>query len=273
MFETFYNESLRKTVIAFGSLFNEIFVIRRDKQDNTIKKILVPITYAPKEKFLRMLEEYPLLKGKETDLLGQILPRMGFNMTNISYDSSRKRNTISKRYEKTDEEGVYLRQFAEVPYNLDFELSLVTRTMDDALQILEQILAYFTPDFTISLNFTEINKKVDVPITISSVSPEIEYEGDTTTQRQVIFNISFTASTYILSPIKEQKYITTTDVTNFFAFFDENGCLTGPTGAASRIITSVTGPDGKFTLPPFAGITQELFVFPDSLDIRGETLG
>ena len=190
MFETFYNESLRKTVVAFGSLFNEIFVIRRDKQDDTIKKILVPITYAPKEKFLRMLEEYPLLKGKESDLLGQILPRMGFNMTNISYDSSRKRNTISKRYEKTDEEGVYLRQFAEVPYNLDFELSLVTRTMDDALQILEQILAYFTPDFTISLNFTEINKRVDVPITISSVSPEIEYEGDTTTQRQVIFNIS-----------------------------------------------------------------------------------
>ena len=273
MFETFYNESLRKTVVAFGSLFNEIFVIRRDRDNNTVKKILVPITYSPKEKFLRMLQEYPLLKGKDTDLLGQILPRMGFNMTSISYDSTRKRNTISKRYEKTDTEGVYLRQFAEVPYNIDFELSLVSRTMDDALQIVEQILAYFTPDFTISLNFTEVNKKVDVPITITSVSPEIEYEGETVTQRQVIFNISFTASTYILSPIKEQKYITTTDVTNFFAFFDKDGCLTGPTGAASRIITSITGPDGEFSLPPFAGITQEIFVFPNELDIRGETLG
>ena len=122
MFETFYNESLRKTVIAFGSLFNEIFVIRRDRDNNTVKKILVPITYSPKEKFLRMLQEYPLLKGKDTDLLGQILPRMGFNMTSISYDSTRKRNTISKRYEKTDTEGVYLKQFAEVPYNIDFEL-------------------------------------------------------------------------------------------------------------------------------------------------------
>ena len=139
MFDTFYNESLRKTVVAFGSLFDEIYVQRRDSDGNTTKKILVPITYSPKEKFMRMLDEYPLLKGEDSNVhIGQVLPRMGFNITSINYDPTRKRNTISKRYGATDTTGVFERQFAEVPYTVNFSLAIVTRTMDDALQIVER---------------------------------------------------------------------------------------------------------------------------------------
>jgi hypothetical protein len=272
MFDVFYNESLRKTVVAFGSLFDEIFVQRRDKSGNTVKKVLVPITYSPKEKFKRMLDEYPLLKGDDTNVaISEVLPRMGFNLTSINYDPSRKRNTLSQRYAATDTTGVFNKQFAEVPYTLNFSLSIVTRTMDDALQIVEQILAYFTPDFTVTLNYTDINTKVDLPIVIQSITPEVDYEGDTNTQRTITFNMDFAALSYIFSPIKTQKHITKTDITNFFAFFEDNGCVTGPTGAASRIITSVTGPSGADTLPPLAGITQEIFVYPNTLSITGGT--
>ena len=142
MFDVFYNESLRKTVVAFGSLFDEIFVQRRDKNGDTVKRVLVPITYSPKEKFIRMLNEYPLLKGDDTTVaISEVLPRMGFNLTSINYDPTRKRNTLSQRYATTDTTGVYNRQYAEVPYTLNFSLTIVTRTMDDALQIVEQILA------------------------------------------------------------------------------------------------------------------------------------
>ena len=273
MFETFYNESLRKTVVAFGSLFDEIYVQRRDSDGNTTKKILVPITYSPKEKFIRMLDEYPLLKGEDSDVhIGQVLPRMGFNITSINYDPTRKRNTISKRYGETDTTGVFERQYAEVPYTVNFSLAIVTRTMDDALQIVEQILAYFTPEFTITLNYTSLNAKVDLPITIQSVTPEVQYDGDTTTQRTIVFNMDFAALSYIFSPIKTQKHITKTDITNFFAFFENNESITGPTGAASRIISSITGPSGADSLPPVAGITQEIFSFPNTLSITGGTL-
>ena len=97
MFEKFYNETIRRTVIGFGSLFDDIYIKRKNKDGTVAKEILVPITYSAKEKFLRMLREYPLLKGASTNShIGNILPRMGFSITSIDYDGSRKRNTIIK---------------------------------------------------------------------------------------------------------------------------------------------------------------------------------
>ena len=99
MFTTFYNETIRKTVIGFGSLFDDIYVQRLNSSGQLEKKILVPVSYAPKEKFIRMLREFPLLKGDGSDThIGQVLPRMGFSITNIDYDGSRKRNTVFRRY-------------------------------------------------------------------------------------------------------------------------------------------------------------------------------
>ena len=116
-------------------------------------------------------------------------------------------------------------------------MTIATRTMDDALQIVEQIVPYFTPEFTVTANFSEFNTKIDVPITIQAVNPEIDFEGDTSTQRSVIFTIDFVALSYVFSPVKNQGYITNTDVTTFNSFFTNDG-ITGPTGAASKVVTA-----------------------------------
>jgi hypothetical protein len=273
MFTTFYNETIRKTVVAFGSLFDEIFVVRKNKNGTTNKRVLVPISYASKEKFIRMLDEFPDTKGQDgAAAIASVLPRMGFSITSINYDGARKRNTVYKRFKYTSTDGEIDSQFSEVPYNISFQLAIAARTMDDALQIVEQIVPYFTPEFCISVNFTDFNTKVDIPITIQAVNPEIDYQGDTSTQRSVIFTIDFVAYSYVFSPTKQEKYIKTTDITNFTSFFNLDGSITGPTAAASRIITTITGPSGAESLPPVAGITQEIFQYPNSLCITGATL-
>ena len=273
MFTTFYNETIRKTVVAFGSLFDEIFVVRKNKDGSTNKRVMVPISYASKEKFIRMLDEFPDTKGQDgAAAIASVLPRMGFSITSINYDGARKRNTVYKRFKYTSTDGEIDSQFSEVPYNISFQLAIAARTMDDALQIVEQIVPYFTPEFCISVNFTDFNTKVDIPITIQAVNPEIDYQGDTSTQRSVIFTIDFVAYSYVFSPTKQEKYIKTTDITNFTSFFNLDGSITGPTAAASRIITTITGPSGAESLPPVAGITQEIFQYPNSLSITGATL-
>ena len=271
MFSTFYNETIRKTVIGFASLFDDVHIQRFDSAGTLKKKILVPISYAPKEKFLRMLREYPLLKGDDGDAdthIGQILPRMGFNINSIAYDGTRKRNTILRRFvtsEPDEDTGLVKQtqsQFTEVPYNIGFNLSVATRTTDDALQIIEQILPYFTPEFTLTINYTSgFNTKIDVPIVLNDVAPEFEYEGDTSTQRNVIFNLGFTALSYVFSPIKTSKIIRTTDVTSLLSDFTFFGGISGPTGAVARSISSITGPSGASSMPPDASITTNNFIF------------
>ena len=283
MFTTFYNETIRKTVIGFGSLFDDIFVQRFDSSGNLQKKILVPISYSPKEKFIRMLREYPLLKGDGSDVhIGEVLPRMGFSVTNIDYDGSRKRNTVFKRFvtsEPDSDTGLVKQtqsQFTEVPYNIGFNLAIGARTTDDCLQIVEQILPYFTPEFTLAINFTDsMNTKVDVPIILNAVSPEFEFEGDTSTQRNVTFNLSFTALSYVFSPVKTSNIIRKTDVTTLISGFNTDGSITGPTGAIARTISSITGPSGASSMPPNASITTENFEFGSitgGLSITGGTV-
>ena len=280
MFTTFYNETIRKTVIGFGSLFDDIFVQRFDSSGNLQKKILVPISYSPKEKFIRMLREYPLLKGDGSDVhIGEVLPRMGFSITNIDYDGSRKRNTVFRRFVTSEPDSATglvkqtQSQFTEVPYNIGFNLAIGARTTDDCLQIVEQILPYFTPEFTLTLNFTDsMNTKIDVPIILNSVSPEFEYEGDTSTQRNVTFNLQFTALSYVFSPVKSNNIIRSTDVTTLISGFNTDGSITGPTGAIARSISSITGPSGASSMPPNASITTANFEFGSSLSITGATL-
>lgn len=284
MFETFYNESIRNTVIAFGSLFNEIYVTRKDSAGNITSKLKVPMTYGPKEKFIRMLKEFSRLKGTDNEReLGSILPRIGFNIEAINYDQERKRNTLSKRYSKNTDPNKINYQYAEVPYSIDFFLTVASRTMDDALQIVEQIIAYFTPEFTVTVNFTDMNSKVDVPIVLSAVTSEIDFEGDLSTQRSIIFNLAFTARTYVYGPVKTGKIIKKADITWWNADFDLNGGITGSTGALAKQVVSVTGPfgitsnvDDYHPYGDFVGNTTErvntIFEYPDTLDITGATL-
>ena len=283
MFTTFYNETIRKTVIGFGSLFDDIFIQKFDASGNTSKKILVPVSYAPKEKFIRMLREFPLLKGDQAETaIGGVLPRMGLSITNIDYDGSRKRNTVFKRFvtsEPDPETGLVEQsqsQFTEVPYNIGFNLAIGARSTDECLQIVEQILPYFTPEFTLTINFTDsMNTKIDVPIILNAVSPEFEFEGDTSTQRNVTFNLTFTALSYVFSPVKTNKIIRRTDVTTLISGFNTDGSITGPTGAIARSISSITGPSGASSMPPNASVTTENFEFGSitgGLSITGATL-
>ena len=188
----FYNESLRKTVVAFGSLFNEIFIQRKEGGVNK-EQIRVPLTYTGKEKFRMMLRQFESI---EKDV-GSVLPRMGFAMTTLTYDPTRKRNTMQKRLAAGTTTTNLKYDYAEVPYNVEFELNIGVRNMDDGLQIIEQIVPNFTPDFTVSVNFTEIHKKIDVPIVLTGVVDSIEAEGELDEPRIILFTLTFTARTNI----------------------------------------------------------------------------
>ena len=293
MFETFYNETIRNTVVGFGSLFNEIYVVRKDNNGNETSRFKVPITYAPKEKFIRMLDEYSSLKGTENERdISTILPRIGFNIEAVNYDAERKRNTLSKRYTASANSNQIKTEYAEVPYAIDFFLTVASRTMEDGLQILEQILAYFTPEFTVTMNFTDSRNRIDVPIVLSSVASEIDFEGDSSTQRSITFNLAFTARTYVYGPIKESKIITKVDTTFFNADFDAQGNISSSmTGGAAgqhkkapalaRIIAGVTGPNGITSdINDYTGVNvfgsttdraNSIFEYPSTLDMAGAT--
>jgi len=242
MFETFYNETIRNTVVAFGSLFNEIYVIRKDSNNNEASRFKVPVTYGPKEKFIRLLDEYSALKSLDNPRdISTILPRIGFSIETLSYDAERKRNTLSKRFSTSNTQNQINFEYAEVPYVIDFNMTIASRTMEDALQIVEQILVYFTPEFTVSVNFKDRRNRLDIPIVLTGVSSEVDFEGDSSTQRSVIFTLTFSAKTYVFGPQKTAKLITTIDTTLFSTDFDLAG-ITGASMALSRIISGITGP-------------------------------
>jgi hypothetical protein len=203
MFEHFYHGSIRKLVVSFGSLFDEIYVSRKNADGTEEKKIKVPISYAPKEKFYRKIAE--LNQSGDRKSVESIVPRMAFEITSMVYDPSRKLNSLNKIYTTKDEKDkTFSYSYNEVPYTVEFNLNVMTRNIDDGYQIVEQILPYFTPDFTVSLNFNELYKKIDVPIVLNSVSSSEEYEGSLADERRMITHtLSFSAKSYVLGPIKQ----------------------------------------------------------------------
>lgn len=205
MFDYFYHGSIRKLVIAFGSIFDEIY-ISRNNQDGTNSRLKVPISYGPKEKFIRKIQELDNSESRNT--VETILPRIGFEITSMNYDTGRKMNTLNKSYvTRNEEDGTLSYSYSEVPYNIEFSLYIITRNIDDGYQIVEQILPYFTPDFTVTMNFTNVDKKVDIPIVLSSISSNEDYEGDLQTRRTITHTLSFQAKSYIFGPIKNTGLI------------------------------------------------------------------
>jgi len=203
MFTSFYNGSIRRMVVAFGSLFNQIYIDKAES--NGTKRLLVPVAYAPKEKYKVRLSGDPYLNNPN-----QItLPRMAFEITGYVYDAARKRNSTTRKIVRptTDNPSGVDYSFAEVPYNIDFGLYIYVRNMEDGLRIVEQILPYFAPEFVVSVNFDDINRKVDIPLYLNSVSSEEDYEGDFETRRSIIFTLNFTMKTYLFGAKKNYKEI------------------------------------------------------------------
>lgn len=213
MFTHFYHGSIRKLVVAFGSLFNEVYISRKDTNGTELKKIKVPISYGPKEKFVRKIKELDEADPARSTF-ENILPRMSFEISSMFYDTNRKLNSLNKTYSRRDETlGTIAYAYSEVPYTFEFTLSILNRNIDDGYQIIEQILPYFTPDFTVSMNFTDLDRKIDVPIVLSSINTTEDYEGDMNERRLITHSLTFQAKSYIFGPVKTSGLIREIELT------------------------------------------------------------
>ena len=205
----FYNESMRRMTIGFGQIFNNIQIKRKNDAGKIIQTIRVPLAYGPKEKFLVRLDQQSSLDNREFAIT---LPRMGFEIAGISYDPTRKLTRIQKfKQVKSNKDGKVLDfNYTPVPYNISYNLFSFTASAEAGLQIIEQILPFFQPDFTVTINaIPTLNIKRDIPIILNSVNYEDTYSGDFTTRRAVIYTLNFTAKTYLFGPSTSQKVIKT----------------------------------------------------------------
>ena len=198
----YYHEIMRKTIVAFGTLFNQIYIRHDDSSGNTYSDLKVPLAYGPSQKFLARLEQQEDL-NKPVQIT---LPRMSFEMNNIQYDSTRKVG-ITQTFKAVDKNNSNVKKvFMPVPYNVGFELNILTKLNDDALQIVEQILPYFQPSFNVTIDLvSSIGEKRDVPIVLDSISFQDDYEGDFSTRRALIYTLRFTAKTYLFGPVADSS--------------------------------------------------------------------
>ena len=206
--EFFYNEGLRKLTVAFGTIFNNIQVKKSDANGVTVQSVRVPLAYGPKEKFMVRLDQQASLDSRE---FAVVLPRISFEISGISYDATRKLTRVQKyKTVKTGSNSILNTNYTPVPYNINYTLNVFTATAENGLQIVEQILPYFQPDYTITLNvLPNMNMSRDVPIVLNNVNYEDSYTGDFVTRRAVIYTLNFTAKTYLYGPAGTQKVIRT----------------------------------------------------------------
>ena len=204
-----YNRIIRKLVVGFGNLFNDITLVRYNKDMTEAERMIVPIVYADKELYVRRLEEDYTLDKK----VQMSLPRMSFEMSGLTYDSTRKQNTNVRNVSKTST-GV-IAQYNPVPYNFDFNLYIYVRNIEDGTQIIEHILPYFTPDYTIKLNLVpEMGIVKEVPVILNTTSSDIVYEGNRDSEtRIIVWTLNFTAKGFIYGKTTETGLITTS-ITN-----------------------------------------------------------
>jgi hypothetical protein len=199
MFEYFYNEILRKTIISFGTLFNGISITHTDSSGGDINVTKVPLAYGPTQKFLARLTQQPDL-NRATAIT---LPRMSFEFTGLTYDPSRKVTTTQQIVVKDPDNNTETKKaFMPVPYNMQFELAIMCKLNDDALQITEQILPYFQPAYNLSVNLiSSMNEKRDIPVVLENITMQDDYEGDFDKRRVLLYTLRFTAKTYLFGPI------------------------------------------------------------------------
>ncbi len=191
----YYHHIIRKTIIAFGTVFNQIYIKHQDANDEIYSELRVPLAYGPTQKFLaRLTQQADLNKPVQITL-----PRMSFEMTSIRYDPARKAS-VTQSFKASDGQNLK-KVYMPVPYNIGFELSIMCKLNDDALQIIEQILPYFQPAFTITVNLLDtLGENKDIPIVLNSITMNDDYEGNFQTRRSLIYTLRFTAKTFLFGP-------------------------------------------------------------------------
>lgn len=210
---TWNHDSIRKYIIVFGTVFNDIYINRLSSTGEVLQTLKIPLTYGPKDKVLARLEQNPEM----TNQVGIVLPRISFEMTSMEYDPTRKLNTLNKLTKQsatagTDDEVKY--QYQPVPYDMQFEMNILVKNAEDGTRIVEQIVPYFTPDFTVSVNVVpEVDGPRDIPIILNSISSQDQYEGSFTERRVLIWTLSFTLKGYLYGPTKKSKLIKKAETT------------------------------------------------------------
>lgn len=204
----FYHKVFKRTIIAFGSMFSDVTIERKDADGGNAQTIKVPIAQAPKEKWIVRLDSDAGLENHTYTTL----PRMSFEITGVNYDASRKFNRLNKIAcfgDSADAQFAY----APVPYNIEISLYILTKTQEDAFQIVEQILPYFTPEFTLRVkNLDEMNVVTDIPIILNNVSFADDYDGDFQTRRFITWTLNFTLKVNMFGAVNSGGLITTSGI-------------------------------------------------------------
>lgn len=207
----FYWGTIRKAIVAFGNMFNNIHIDRIDAQGDVQQTIRIPLAYSSKQSFLARIDQVP--GPAENRTISVTVPRMGFEITGIGYDPARKLPMIQQNSLRKGSEGVMSTQFVPTPYNIGISLYVYVKNMDDGLQIIEQILPYFNPDFNLTLKaMPELNITNDLPITLDSVNMNDTYEGDFLTRQSIIWTLQFTLKVNFFGPIQKSGIIKKTDI-------------------------------------------------------------
>ena len=218
----FYHETVRSIIVGFGTLFNDIHVVRKNNSGVITQSMKVPLAYGPKQKWLTRLDQDAGLDSK----VALTLPRLGFEIQNLAYDPARKLNRVQK-FKKVKSSSSNANkldtQFMPVPYNMDITLYAMAKNSDDALQIVEQILPFFQPDYTLTLNdMADMGIKRDVPIILNNVGYEDNYQGDFESRRAIIYTMGFTTKFYLYGPVTSSSVIKTVQVDQYTDMPDQS---------------------------------------------------
>jgi hypothetical protein len=211
----FYHETVRNIIVGFGTLFNDIHVVRKNNTGVVTQSMKVPLAYGPKQKWLSRIDQDAGLDSK----VAITLPRMGFEIQNMTYDPARKLNRVQK-FKKVKSSASNSNkldtQFMPVPYNLNIQLYAMAKNSDDALQMVEQILPYFQPDYTLTIKDMEaMGIARDIPIVLNSINYEDSYKGDYAERRAIMYTLDFTTKFYLYGPVTSSKVIKTVQVDQY----------------------------------------------------------
>lgn len=203
----FYNKTTRKYVALFGTIFNQLKIQRYNNDGSVQQSMIVPLSYAPFQKILSRVVENPDLLNSTRPAI--TLPRMSFEITNIQYDPSRKIASTQKMRKEQKAENESSRNFvySSVPYNLDFSLYIMAKYNEDATQLMEQILPFFTPDWTFTAKMVPDLDPLDIPVILNSITTEDLYEGDFNERQSILYTLNFTMKGYYFGPEKQRKII------------------------------------------------------------------
>ena len=211
----FYHETVRSIIVGFGTLFNDIHVVRKNNSGVITQSMKVPLAYGPKQKWLTRLDQDAGLDSK----VALTLPRLGFEIQNLAYDPARKLNRVQKfkKVKSSSSDASKLdTQFMPVPYNLNIQLYAMAKQSDDALQMVEQILPYFQPDYTLTIkDMEEMGIARDIPIVLNSINYEDNYRGDYTERSAIMYTLDFTTKFYLYGPVTSSKIIKTVQVDQY----------------------------------------------------------